>query len=44
MIKNSGKTALSLDYATENRLPEVAKLLSKNSPGAAGQMVCTGVM
>jgi hypothetical protein len=43
-MKKSGKTALSIDYANENRLPEVAKLLSKNSPGAAGQMVRTGVM
>jgi hypothetical protein len=42
--KKSGKRAFSLDNATKNRPPEVVKLRSKNSPGAAGQMVRTGVM
>ncbi|MBK8518438.1 MAG: hypothetical protein IPL55_19785 [Saprospiraceae bacterium] len=40
----SGKTALSHDNATKNIPPEVVKLRSKNSQGAAGQMVRTGVM
>ena len=43
-MKNSGKTALSLDHAIKNIPPEVVKLRSKNSPGAAGQMVRTEVI
>ena len=44
VITKSGKRAFSIDYATKNIPPEVVKLRSKNSPGAAGQMVRTGVM
>ena len=43
-MKKTGKTALSLDYAAKKIPPEVVKLRSKNSPGAAGQMVRTGVI
>ncbi|MBK7635059.1 MAG: hypothetical protein IPJ13_12870 [Saprospiraceae bacterium] len=44
-MKKPGKTAfLSLDNAAKNIPPEVVKLRSKNSPGAAGQMVRTGEM
>ena len=44
MNEKTGKRAFSLDYAIKNIPPEVVKLRSKNSPGAAGQMVRTGVM
>jgi len=43
-MKESGKRAISLDYATKNIPPEVVKLRSKKSPGAAGQMMRKGVM
>ena len=43
-MKITGKRAFSLDYAAKNIPPVVVKLGSKNSPGAAGQMVRTGVM
>jgi len=43
-MKNSGKRAFSFENATKNRPPEVVKLRSMNSPGAAGQMVRKGVM
>ena len=41
---NTGKTALSFENAAKNIPLEVVKLRSKNSSGAAGQMVRTGVM
>jgi len=44
MYEKNGKRAFSIDYATKNIPPEVVKLRSKNSPGAAGQMVRTGGM
>ena len=44
MNKKSGKRAFSFENAAKNIPPEVVKLRSKNSPGAAGQMVRTGVM
>ena len=44
MNENSGKRAFSYENATKNIPPEVVKQRSKNSPGAAGQMVRTGVM
>ena len=44
MNEKSGKSALSLEIAAKNIPPEVVKLRSKNSSGAAGQMVRTGVM
>ena len=44
MNEKSGKRAFSVENAIKNKPPEVVKLRSKNSPGAAGQMVRTGVM
>jgi hypothetical protein len=43
-MKKTGKRAFSIDYATKNMPPEVVKQRSKNTPGAAGQMVRAGVM
>ena len=43
-LQLTGKRAFSFDNATKNIPPEVVKLRSKNSQGAAGQMVRTGVM
>ncbi len=43
MIK-SGKGAFSFENAIKNIPPEVVKLRSNNSPGAAGQMVRTEVI
>jgi hypothetical protein len=43
-MKNSGKRAFSVDFAAKNKPPEVVKLRSKSSQGAAVQMVRTEVM
>ena len=43
-MKKSGKRAFSVENAIKNIPPEVVKLRSKSSPGAAVQMVRTEVM
>jgi hypothetical protein len=43
-LVQTGKRAFSLEIAAKNIPPEVVKLRSKNSQGAAGQMVRAGVM
>jgi Sec7-like guanine-nucleotide exchange factor len=44
VLNYPGKRAFSVEIAAKIIPPEVVKLRSKNSQGAAGQMVRTGVM
>jgi len=43
-MKTQVKEPSAFDYAAKNIPPDVVKSRSKNSAGAAGQMVRTGVM